>query len=265
MSKDGRALPETLASALAEAAGRRRSGLDERRRQLERRRDELLALHAEPARVDGLRACGAERAGLAERLRRERAELEDERQELALDEADLESRLDAALAALRERCRTLVARLPSLANEGSRTWVEWLEDWHHRHHRAFEPGTRWAEHIAERNVAAAALEETVRPLLGAIDELEITQGDNGVPRNALGAEIEKEIARIRELEVVMAGHLERGAPRFGQILDDLPRPGLEDSAARLERVEGLLAFLEETLGRFAASAWIERQMLEALQ
>jgi len=258
-------LSETLAAALEEAAGRRRSGLNERQRQLEARRDELLALDAEPARLDDLRARAAERAGRLEELRREVAELEGERRALAAEEVELERRLDAAQRELRERCRTLAMRLPALANEGSRAWVEWLEDWHHRHGRAFEPGTRWAEHIDERNLAAAALEETVLPLLGAIDELEVTQGDIGVPRSALGAEIEQEIGRIRALEAVIADYLERGASRFGQILDDLPRPGMEDSAAKLERIAGLLAFLEETLGRFAASARLEGQMLEALQ
>lgn len=258
-------LPETLAAALQEAAGRRRTELDERRRRLAGRRDELLALDAGPPRLADLRAGAAERTGDAERLRREVAELEAEQQALASEEAEIERLLDTVHAELRDRCRTLAARLPALASEGSRAWAEWLEDWHHRHHRAFEPGTDWAEQIAERRIVASALEETVRPLFEVIEELEITQGENGVPRTALGTEIEQEVARIRDLEQVIEGHLERGAPRFGQILIDLPRPGPEDSAAKLERIAGLLSFLEETLGRFAASARLERQMLEALR
>lgn len=257
--------PASLATALETAAGRQRIGLDEQRRQLEARRAELLTLESRSAHLNDLRARATERADYAERLRREGAGLEAERQALFREEEEFERRLDAAHGELRQRCRTLAVRLPSLVNEGYRTWVEWLEEWHHGHHRAFEPGTHWEEHFAERPIAAAALEKIVHPLLVTIEELEITQGENGVPRTALGTEIEQELGRIRELETVIAKHMERGAPRFGQILDDLPRPGMEDSAAKLEKVSSLLSFLEETLGRFAASARTERQMLETLQ
>ena len=262
---DSRALPEQLAALLGQASGSLRSEIHDRRERLELRKAELVSLAAQPPDLAALRSQAAELAAAVASRRQELADHERTRAELERRDEDLESRLQAAHDRLRARCAALVAKLPLLDGSGAQGWVSWLDGWHRSHGRAFDSQPDWQAYFAERRGMLDDALAQIAPSIQQIHQLEVEEGELGVARSALPAEIAREEEGVRELEAADAARLQRIGARYGQVLEDLPQPAAEDTAVRLEQIEGLLANLESSLGRFAASARLERQMLEALQ
>jgi DNA repair exonuclease SbcCD ATPase subunit len=256
-------LPERLAALLGQASGSVRTEARDRRARLELRRAELAA-EAQPLDAEELRRQAEELASAVTVRRQELTAREQQREELLRREEELEARLQAAHARLRSRCGALVAKLPLLDGSGAEGWVSWLDDWHHRHRRQFEQTADWQEYFSKRSTLAEALAR-IEPVVRQIHQLEVEEGELGIARSALPAEIAREEERIQELEAAVGERLQKIGGRYGRILEDLPEPAADDTAVRLEQIEGLLMNLETTLGRFAASARLESQMLEALQ
>ena len=173
-----------------------------------------------------------------------------------------EGRLDEAHRRLRQRCQAQVERLPELADAGA--WIEWLEDWHQRSQRAFEPRESWPPYFESRGTIADALAE-MDELFELVHELEARPLESGKTRAELPGELAREAADLGELEGSIERRLAAIGDRYGRIVEDIPAPAAADSPAKLQRVESLLRFLEATLGRFAASARVESQMLEVLR
>ena len=264
VDRDTGALPERLAALLVQASGQWQATMRDRRENLESRQTELAAISAQPARLDELRRQAVELAAVVETREKELAEEERTCEDLRQEERRLAGLVEAAQDRLRARCADLVAFLPLLTRSGGAGWISWLEDWYQRHDRPFEPAADWREDLLSRRVVDDALAQ-IEPILRHIHELEVTSGAVGIVRAALPAEIAREQEQVTRLEADFTSRARQVGSRYGRILEDLPQPPANDSVVRLEQVEELLTHLEATLSRFAASAALERQMLEALQ
>lgn len=261
---ESRPLADRLAALLGQASGRWHQELRDRRGSLERRKADLSALATRPARLDELRRQAEELETDAAALRQELASAVQAREELSRREEELEAGLQAAHDRLRARCIDLASRLPLLTGSSAAGWVSWLEAWHQQLGRAFEPTADWQGYLSSRRAVNNALDQ-FEPVFQQIHELDVASGETGISRSELPAEIAREEARVRELEADFVTRSRQVGTRYGRILEDLPEPADGNSVAQLEQIADLLANLEATLGRFAASALLERQMLEALQ
>jgi DNA repair exonuclease SbcCD ATPase subunit len=257
-------LPEQLAALLDRASGNLRSEVRSRRERLEARKAELASLTVQPPNLTELRQQAEELAGAVATRREELTAQERTLAELRRREQELENRLQAAHDLLRSRCAALAAKLPLLDGSGAAGWVSWLDGWHDRNRRPFEPRAEWQSYFEERWTLGEALAR-LEPCVRQIHQLEVEEGELGITRSSLPTEIVREEERIRQLETAISERLQQIGARYGRIVEDLPEPRADDMAARLEQIEGLLKNLEITLGRFAASARLESQMLEALQ
>jgi len=262
-SQPMRSLCEALARCLSELAPKSAAAGQEQHRRLLARRAELLAAAAgPPPDVGGLAARAAALEDDLAQRRSDLATLEASRESLRQRESQLAADLARSFAELGARCEALIARLPLLGAPALQGWLAWLEGWHRDSLRPFEPQADWARYFAARNTAEEAF-ALVEPLLAQIQLLDVGEAGEGLGRAAIPAEMERKSAALRGFEADLAARL-AAAGDYGRIAADLPDPAQTDSLAKMERLEGLLQSLEATLGRFAASARIERQMLEAL-
>jgi hypothetical protein len=262
--RDARALPEQLATLLVQAAGRWQATIRNRRESLESRKAELTSISTQPARLDELRSRAAELAVAVETRKRELTDEERTREELRQEEERLAAQVEDAHDRLRARCADLVAALPLLTSSGGTGWVSWLADWYQQHGRPFEPAADWHEDLLSRRVVDDALTQ-IAPILQQIQELEVASDVMGIARAVLPAEIAREQAQLQQLDADLTSRARQAGSRYGRILEDLPQPPANGSVVQLRQIEGILIHLEATLSRFAASAALERQMLEALQ
>jgi hypothetical protein len=191
------------------------------------------------------------------------AALEERLQAVGEEERRLAEELGRGFAQLGERCRQLIDRLPLLEPAALQDWLAWLEDWHRRTGRPFGPVPDWQAHFASRPAVDDAM-DLVDPVLDLIERLDVGVEGDGLGYAAIPAEIERVQAELGALETAVATRLAAVAPIYGRIVQDLPDPGGADSSTKLERIEALLLYLEGKLGSFAASARIERQVLETL-
>jgi hypothetical protein len=257
---------EPLAGRLFQAAASHAAAAEERRRRLLDRRAELLERAGAPLPPGGDYGLASRAEALGGDLARRQAELADlEARLLALSEREraLGESLALDFAQLRDRCEQAVAALPLLGQAALDEWLAWLEDWHRSSQRPFEPDPDWPRRFRSRTTIEDGL-ALVDPVLERLRRLEGGDSPPGMSGIDLAAEVEGQQAELRRLEEASAARLAAVAAVYGRIAADLPDPAGADSLAKLERIEGLLLFFEITLGRFAASARDERQMLEAL-
>jgi DNA repair exonuclease SbcCD ATPase subunit len=216
-------------------------------------REPELDLAARSAELDETLAVRrGEVASLEERLR-------------ALDEEErrLAEEVSRRFTRLKEHCRELIDRLPLLETPALEAWFAWLESWHRSTQRPFGPVADWQAHFETRPAVDDAM-DLIAPILADIERLDVGSGEEGFGYAAIPAEIGRAQEELSRLETEVATRLAAVAPIYGRIVQDLPDPGSADSATKLERIEALLLYLEGKLGSFAASARIERQMLETL-
>jgi hypothetical protein len=257
---------ESLARRLFQVAASQAAAAEERRRRLLARRGELLATAGAPlpAAGDGGPASHAEALSRDLALRQaELAALAERRRTLAERERTLGEALAVGFAELCARCEQAVTALPLLSQPAQEAWLAWLEEWHRASQRPFEPDADWRRHFQARTTVEDAL-FLVDPAIERIQRLEPGDSASGAAGIDLAAEVERQRAELRGLEEASAAGVAAAAAAYGRIAADLPDPAGADSLAKLERVEGMLLFIETALGRFAASARSERQMLEAL-
>ena len=271
MNPQDRSPSELLARRLGELAAQRLTSGEQRLLQLRDRRHELQAAADSPEPALGVLS---ERAAV---LARQVAEAQEEvaRLNAALraaeeHERELGAELARGAAELRNQSEELIAGLPLLGDPALQGWIGWLTSWHRLTQRAFEPQADWRLYYGDRKTVDAAL-ALVSPALEGIRLLEV--GDDrdasGLEAplsacNAVSGEIEREEAELDRLKREVAGRTAAVGPRYGRIVADLPDPFAAVVAHEIQRLEGLLISLEATLGRFAASARMERQMLEVL-
>jgi hypothetical protein len=270
MNRSDRSLSEQLAQRLGELAAQRVTLGEARQRQLRDRRRQLQAAALSPE--PDLAALTARATALERQVSERQEELASLSAELhAVEERELElgAELACGVAELRARCEELLAGLPLLADPARLGWIAWLTDWQRLTQRAFEPQADWRLYFLERKTVDAAM-SLASPVIERIRLLEIGIGGEDDPGtdlsscNALPGEIERQQAELERLEREVAGRIAAVAPLYGRIVADLPDPAAAGSAHEIQRLEGLLIALEATLGRFAASARLERQMLEVL-
>jgi hypothetical protein len=265
---------ESLARRLGDLAARRAAGGEERLRQLQARRAEQMAAAASGPPPD-CAALAASAAALEVQLAERQAELASlaaAQRALVERERELAAAQERSFGELCARCAAALGRLPLLAAAGRQGWLTWLEDWHRRSSRPFEARLDWRGHYGERNTVDDAM-CLVEPAVELVRLLEVGSGGEDDAGNAeaghppcavLPAEIEREGDALRRLEEVIASRIAKVRSVYQRIVADLPDPCAAGSLHQAQRLEGLLVSLEATLGRFAASARIERQMLEAL-
>jgi hypothetical protein len=270
MNPSDRSPSERLAERLVELAARRDTLGEQRQRRLRERRRELQAAAVSPE--PDLTALAARAAAVARQAAERREELAGLSAELRTAEErarQLDAELARGVAELRTRCEELLAGLPLLAEPARQGWIAWLSAWHQGTRRAFEPQADWALYYGERRTVDAAM-ALASPAVERIRLLEL--GDDGedgpaggLPAwQALPGEIARQQAELDRSEREVAARIAAVAPLYGRIVADLPDPFAAASLHQIQRLEGLLISLEATLGRFAASARMERQMLEVL-
>jgi hypothetical protein len=271
MHEPHRSLSEQLSQRLSRLAAQRVTLGAQRQCQLRDRRQELLAAASSPE--PDLAALTARAAAVTRQVAERQEELASLSAALRAAEqreVELGAELARGLAELRFQCEELLAGLPLLAEPARRGWIAWLTDWHQLTQRAFEPQADWRVYYGERGTVAAAVSlaspavERIRLLEVGEDGEEVAPDAGLLSCEALSGKIEREQAEIDGLQRQVAGRIAAVAPLYGRIVADLPDPFAAGSPHEMQRLEGLLISLEATLGRFTASARMERQMLEVL-
>lgn len=165
---------------------------------------------------------------------------------------------------VRARCEKTRLDLPLLDSSAAKEWLSWLETWHSRSGRAFEPNKDWHRYFKGRKVYDSAIEELLQPVLSQIEALEQDEMVAGPAGRDLAEEANTRDRQIVELEASLREQVGLLGSDCGRVLADLPDPtGIEDEAL-LAAMERLLEHLARVLGRYAASARLESSTLEAL-
>jgi hypothetical protein len=263
--QDDASLAAQIGAALVRAAEHRKALVKSRLEALQARQAAVVgALMPEPSKLDELRLSVEQLAAQAERQRAEIADHERQLAQLRDRQEDLSRQAEQADGALRERCASLIPGLPVLSRQGEAQWISWIEGRLVEAGLAFEPAADWREELDFRELDEKAL-ALLAPLCGTIADLEVASSDLAVARASLPAAIQREQEALDRLTADLSLRASQAGSRYGRILEDLPQPPAEDSPERLEQIEGILTYVEATLGRFAVSALLEEQMLEALQ
>jgi len=197
------------------------------------------------------------------RVRREKGEqVAQEHKRLVESRRALHERVKIAEDSLIDKCRALGESLTSNEDAGLESWALWLRAHHASHKHVWAPGQQARTKLVEHGAVARADEICERLIalaaqLGSDEEIaEISEDDVEVRCRSLAHDAE----RLRDDLRSFSAEPDRDL----QIVRDLPDPYKGKTGPELQEMHHVLTFLAALLGRYAASAALETQMLESI-
>ncbi|MFA5907936.1 MAG: hypothetical protein WC815_04080 [Vicinamibacterales bacterium] len=223
------------------------------------RRARLERLSGGAARSD---TQGRDRAEALSEAIKKRSVQHDTRARLELEAEMMEHKCNAASDKLAAYCVENTIALRSDRDGGLEAWTEWLTNWHIGAKRAWEPGSDPERQLISRGVVDAAeslwadLTERVERDPPPPPTVELSENDIAARCQTYKNQADRSSDDLLRFVVEPSRHL--------RIVEDLPDPEQGKSLSELREIHNVLSFLEVLLGRYAQSAALEEQTLEAI-
>ena len=252
----------TLAQLVIEIAGARVAA--ERRvfTELGRERDELQEALSHADEPDVL-ARG--RAGLETELDRlvgSRTAAEKEVAQLEGNLSSLQEQLNATILHLEAQCLKQAQALPTRGEEGALAWAQWLRGWYASRGIPWNRAQNREEALRQNSAVQDTLRGLVEPLVSIQQQLDKATGGERELERVLSSQ-DARIRELRDESEAIAHDLLRSAGPL-RVVNDIPDPSAAQTSRQLHQIHEVLRFYESILGRYAASAVLEAQMLSTL-